>query len=373
MVSIMVVGIIAVLVTLIVLAFAKLSNRELRQALDRQLSSQAQYAAETGLNDAIRLVQAQLAIPGAIINTKTNCDVNNGIGIAGPTGALPNGGKIGTDNVAVVTCVLVDPAPLEITNTNQTPLTTEVYTITNANDIDQLTFSWAGGMTSRPVGQFPTEIEWLTGAPAPIEDSNKNINPVVLRVSIYPAFVNDDRAALTDKARTYFLYPESGSGSIVAGTNLISYAATPDANNGKIINGNCSATPIAGLRDCNARINNLPGPGHPNSAYYVAVMPIYAKGSYGIKAMRGGTDVKIEHAQAVIDVTARGNDVLKRIQAKVNISITSGVTSLLGDSFFPSYSIESVDSICKRLIIPLDGTEAGVSDPSGTDNACKID
>jgi Tfp pilus assembly protein PilX len=52
MVAIMVTMILMIVISLIVVGFAQISRRNQRQALDRQLSTQAFYAAETGVNDA---------------------------------------------------------------------------------------------------------------------------------------------------------------------------------------------------------------------------------------------------------------------------------------------------------------------------------
>ena len=51
--SIIIVVVIILILTLVVLAMSRNANREQRQALDRQLSSAAFYAAESGINDTI--------------------------------------------------------------------------------------------------------------------------------------------------------------------------------------------------------------------------------------------------------------------------------------------------------------------------------
>ena len=52
LVAIVVTLIIMLVLTLIVTGFAQLARREQREALDRQLASQALYAAESGVNAA---------------------------------------------------------------------------------------------------------------------------------------------------------------------------------------------------------------------------------------------------------------------------------------------------------------------------------
>ena len=51
-VSIMVSIVLMAVMTLIVLGFSEIARRDQRQTLDRQLSNQAFYAAEIGVNDA---------------------------------------------------------------------------------------------------------------------------------------------------------------------------------------------------------------------------------------------------------------------------------------------------------------------------------
>jgi len=73
MVSIMVTMILMIVMSLIVVGFAQVSRRNQRVALDRQLSTQAFYAAESGVNDAREFLDAygkrvELRYPGAQAN-----------------------------------------------------------------------------------------------------------------------------------------------------------------------------------------------------------------------------------------------------------------------------------------------------------------
>jgi Tfp pilus assembly protein PilX len=75
MVSIMVTMLLMLVITLIVLGFAQVSRREQIQTLDRQLSAQAFFAAESGVNDAISVIKQRLA-QGLPISDKTACSTN---------------------------------------------------------------------------------------------------------------------------------------------------------------------------------------------------------------------------------------------------------------------------------------------------------
>ena len=60
MASIIVTLIMSVVITLIVLGFAQVSTREQSNALQNQLSTTAYYAAESGINDVVNIIQLSL-------------------------------------------------------------------------------------------------------------------------------------------------------------------------------------------------------------------------------------------------------------------------------------------------------------------------
>ena len=61
MVAIMIAMFLMIILSLITLGFLRLMQREQRQALDNSLSTQAYYAAESGINDAVKAARANPA------------------------------------------------------------------------------------------------------------------------------------------------------------------------------------------------------------------------------------------------------------------------------------------------------------------------
>ena len=57
LVSFMITIIMMLVITLIVIGFTQVSNRNRRESLDRQLSTQAFYAAESGVNEALKVLR----------------------------------------------------------------------------------------------------------------------------------------------------------------------------------------------------------------------------------------------------------------------------------------------------------------------------
>ena len=72
LISITVAIVFIMIISLIVLGFSQVSRRNARQALDRQLSSQAYYAAESGINDVVYDVSKKLEA-GQEISPQNNC------------------------------------------------------------------------------------------------------------------------------------------------------------------------------------------------------------------------------------------------------------------------------------------------------------
>ena len=115
MVSILVTMIMIIVITLIVLGFSQVARRNERESLDDQLSTQAYYAAESGVNAAVNYL-TQPANIGTQFNTIDNC--------AGFIGTL-NAAGVSNDlnaptDTTKYTCLMVDTEP---TSLNISPLT----------------------------------------------------------------------------------------------------------------------------------------------------------------------------------------------------------------------------------------------------------
>src|SRR5690349_5561347 len=86
MASIVITMVTMVVISLIVIGFATISRREQRQSLDQLLSSQAFYAAESGIEDATAIIKSTLA-SGSTPTNKSDCTTNDPSGTNYPTGA----------------------------------------------------------------------------------------------------------------------------------------------------------------------------------------------------------------------------------------------------------------------------------------------
>ena len=93
--SIFVVMILMTILALISIGFSHLMNRELRQSLDRQLSTEAYFAAESGVNDAkIYLANGGTDSAGCASPTDTARSFVNGGDISGDGSVNVCGGGV---------------------------------------------------------------------------------------------------------------------------------------------------------------------------------------------------------------------------------------------------------------------------------------
>jgi|GEM_PF-4410381 len=286
LVSIITVTLIIIILALMTAGFAKVMDRELRQSLDQELAVQANYAAESGLNDARNYV-TNAATPdtgGTCLDTN-NLNTPDKVKYFAPKGEISNG----ADNLVKYTCVNIDTTPKEL-KYDIPAGTSRILKVASSDMIDSLYFSWnnigATGDTgskaiSSTVGTYPPESFWNT--------SGNEQATGVLRTTIYPvpgdgsvAVAGDQNSKLESLAKTYFMYPNPGSrfGQV----NFITSNGT--SVEGKCDNANYQTSPLpyaASKHFCNSKVTGLggtagipagppgpPGQGVTNGAYTAA-------------------------------------------------------------------------------------------------------
>lgn len=329
MVSIVVTMIIMVILSLIVIGFARVSRREQRQGLDRQLASQAYYAAESGVNDAQTYLKN-----GGTLSTTANTTCNT---YAADNGnALPAGktDKVGSDN-NVTSCVLVNNAVTSLAYDGVGTDEEVVFPVQRPTATDTVTgvqVSWqdtgsGADYTNCPTGGFDLvpQSQWQCPAGA-------------LRMDIVPVGSSLDRNTLVSQSVGILLYPKYDTGS-----NNLTYA-----DDGLIRPASCSTgrTP----RTCVARIALRPA--QQANRVFVRLRPVYKSANIHVvaNAAAGASQgVSLIGAQAVIDSTGRATDVLKRIVVRVPTCPT-GVTCGKRPA---NYALQLADTLCKQYgVIP---------------------
>jgi len=316
MVSIMVTMILMVVMSLIVIGFAQIARRNQRQVLDRQLSTQAFYAAESGVNDVRQLIRTRGAPPA-----KTDC-ANTG---AYYSGLQPS---INTTNKVSYSCVLVNPTPTQLQFNSIDNTASTVIRIESADPtapIKTLTLSWQpNAAVASPLALCPTSATNAFSTSA-----NWKCGYGVLRTDLTaidgPLF---NASTLANGTMTSFGVPVAGA----LGTT-VNYAA--GASNPSTLN--AIACTVA---KCQLNINNMQG----HSAYYLRMLSLYI----GVPLQINGTDingnaVKFVGAQIIIDSTGKAQDVLRRIQTYVS------ATGRSDRNANPDNAVSSFGPVCKRF------------------------
>jgi len=344
--SIVIALVLITVLSLITLGFAQLARHEQQNALNKQLAIQANYAAESGINDAEALIRHGKITSGNGTSCLNLSSYTDNTVVPARTYSNTINGLSGV----TYSCVLVktdlpklvkDPLPAG------TSWTAIFHTDPTKPKLESIDVAWA---STKPAGKV------LSTLPVGVNPNTGWNSPAVLEVSIVPLTSNfgtpNSRSSLISGTFTVYLYPKSPA-------NTIAYA--PGAV--RIAQGCATVT------TCSVTINNLASSGVPaGGSYMVRILAFYDE---SIVSIEDGTSVgpitKLDFtgAQALVDVTGRARDVLKRLQ--VRIPLNGGADP---DSY-PNYSLEAQD-ICKRMetqpagtrYVKTDGTDAtSAADP----------
>jgi Tfp pilus assembly protein PilV len=321
MASFLIVMIMMVVITLIVLGFSQVTRRNSREALDRQLSSQAFYAAESGVNATTSAISSYVKTNGYNnLAAKTTCPNNYD-----PSDVNGNGTSITALNSGVrYTCVLVNPNPSTL-QYNPTQKGSLVFPVAANGNLKSLTFTWnvqSGGTDTNCTGanaqSFPQSAAW-------------SCDFGILRLDLL-ANPTGNVNNLTANTTTLYLTPLGGhSGSItLPNFNSISHAYVASASG--CTGGTCSVT-----------VNLNPSV----SSYAVRALSLYRDAPNMIISgvLAGNTAATFSGAQAVVDTTGQAQDELRRIQVRVQLSASADPDSI------PAYGMSSSTDICKHFSI----------------------
>ncbi len=365
LVSIVVVSVIIVILSLMTIGFARVMDRELRQSLDRELASQANYAAESAMNDAQNYIR-QLLDSGIDPSTAGKCLDTNSTppGVTLGTSPFVQKGSISgnysnnpADNIVRYSCVIINTKAREV-KYDIPAGQSRIFKITTPN-INKMYFSWENKDYPAP-GGIPQVSPFITTPPQLPQESDTTASTTgMLRASIYPVPSNasaslpsdNQNAIVNNNARTFFFYP---NGSSTAG----SVGATSWSNNGGIVVGNCNianrTNPTTYLpfksatgRYCNSSVSSIPG---GQAFYYLRLTSLYQNVSVSVQGSDPATgSMELAGAQATIDITAKGNDVLKRLEGRMPLSF---------DFDYPFAAVDSMSTICKKFRLPKTGPGA---------------
>jgi len=340
-VAILVVIVFTSVMALISIGFSQLMSREERQSLDRQLSLQAYYSSESGLNDARNYLSNPAAKP-----------MPNGC--TAPTDISPSpfvtGGNLSGDAAATVkySCLNIDTSPKELIY-ELDPGQSKIVKL-DVPGMDKIYLSWENQSAPSSAGRKPLGTFSGTTGSLPREDQIPGGADAtgLLRTGFYPITkgtgqINNANTVLANASRTYFMYPDSGAGAgTMNANNQVDFTNAASSATGRFVHGNCSDVTHPNLpynnntpRYCNSAIYDLNG---TNNTYTLYLAAFYEPIRLSIQVSGGGSPLQVPGTEAVIDITGAGNDVLSRVQARFPLN---------EDTNPVAYGIQSMQAICK--------------------------
>ncbi len=330
-----------VVISLIVIGFATISRREQRQSLDQQLSAQAFYAAESGIEDAKNVIKSMLAAdPNQLIPAKPNCTKD-------PKNNYPTLAKTRIDDNLNVsyTCLTVDPDPTSL-QYNDVSDSSIIARVNTDAAITSLRLTWTP--TSAPTilsSKCPNSVDHTLK-----QQTNWDCGYGLLRADMTPTTGALSRAGLVGDTVTGFFEPTTA-----ASPGTLEYNVSRNTPN--FIGAKCATAGPYGT--CQATIQNISG---NITSMALRLSSLYQPSNVKIEALdNSGKPQKIHGVQATIDSTGKASDVLRRIQ--VRLPIAAG-------GLIPGYALQSNGSICKHFSTSSDYFEiSGVIAPLDNANA----
>lgn len=323
MVAIMTTMVLMIVISLIVLGFAQISRRNQRESLDRQLSTQAFYAAETGVNDVRELIQTAVA-NGTAVAEKNGC---TDAGVGGFYSSLNP--DIDTSRGVKYSCLLVDPTPSVLRYRNVNTTSTIIPVIrADGSSVNRIQLDWQSLIPGATTAGCPTSVPAAAGNGVFQATGAWTCAYGVLRFDLVPTGSNRNADQLRNATMTTFAVPFASGGVLT-----IPYSAST-ANTNNVRGVRCTAT------GCSLEISGL-----TENSYHMRVTSLYREVALQVCAEDAtGACRDLQGAQAVIDSTGKAQDVLRRIQ--VNVPLRGTSKNELSD-----FALQTNDSICKRYSV----------------------
>jgi hypothetical protein len=368
--SIVIALILIIVLGLITVGFAQLARREQQDALDKQLANQASYAAESGVNDVYNAIYSSAASEQNWIAAATGQPTNPSLGTITPTKCLdytqikainPNSTNLNPNVIDSQTsvsysCILLNLTPSNLGGTGlPADKTKDLSFQSTTGNLTSLTFSWQSASTNSPGKHtnysLPTTypLSNFSAWNPSNSDGTQDSGPVV-QLTLTPTNGSLPnplyRNNLISNTFTAYLYPgpSTDASCPVSNTNSACTvtAANPSSSQAPILDGGCNPYHLPTQNyDCSVTLNL---PGNAN-AYEASITGYYDLTDYSINGIEnpgGGAPSAQANfiGEAVIDVTAKAKNVLKRIQVVTQPCATDSSCSASPGAL--------VGAVCKR-------------------------
>jgi len=367
-VSLFVVIFAALLMTVVTVGFVQIMVKDQQQATTNDLSQSAYDSAQSGVEDAKRLLLLDqacrnntapstvncMSIASALTpiagQDETSCDTLVKAGLVGQTNNETIIQQSDSDNASKLdqayTCVKIGINTPDYKNTlpaNQS----DIIPISGVSAFDSVEIRWfsrddVSSSTNSPTITFPS-----TGPDVslpPVGSKWTTTSPALLRTQLIQTSssfkLSDFDATNTDSnAKTLFLYP----------------SLTGSQNQDFALDARRTGTDAPQPTKCNASFNDsqyacattitLPSPvggNAGNRTAFLRLTALYNSAHYSIRLKNGGSYVNFNRVQPEIDSTGRANDVFRRVEARVELK---------GDFTYPEAAIDMQGNLCKNFTV----------------------
>lgn len=312
--------IVGLLLTVVTTSAVAVVIKELRQAIDTDLSTRAYYAAETGVEDAILSIKNTVEAGGTVTD-KTTC---------GPPVA------VGSGSDQFYTCQLIQR------NTNRVE---QFLPAENSAEID---------FSARPIDRVIIAWNQRASVVGPNTDARLTAGTSI-PAGFPPAYAWDPARHPAVMELAAISYPSGGSfntGEIINQEVIMKPANSSTTTPAVILGGplpviaNCDPNVAEGDYNCRAEISNFA----PSRNYILRLKARYGPAHFIVEGYSGFNPVTVADETITIDVTGRSGDVFRRIVTRANIGSRQAGSGLE----ILDYVLFSDLDICKNFeITPL--------------------
>lgn len=329
-ISIVSIILVTLIITVITLSLASLTRRGLRQSIDEQLSSQALYAAESGINDALKKIKDTVS---PLTSNVDSCDQT------GTDPGLVFNSPVLSSNVKY-TCVLVDQTPGSIVTDVSTSGVKSYIVEGTSGAINSLAFDWKSADPSA-TQSFPGCSSATTGCYLSSSGWGSRIG--LLRARLIPYVASGLTRANMSNVIDIVAYPGSVGGW---SSSMTASSAVRQGN----LAGSCASNV------CSVTISGLNGGNDTNPGkYYLQLYSYYKDINVTVTGNAGATTFK--GAQAVIDATGSASDIVRRVKVTIPLSTSTD---------FSPFTLNIGNNLCKRFTV----NGSGINDKGSTDATC---
>lgn len=331
------VAIFAIIVTIVVTAYLRSAINQQSQANTYDFSTRAYYAAESGVQDAVRAVNADPTL------AKDSCDTFVG-------GAAD--GVLSGDLGLKYTCQLIDATPDNISfyvreNQNATVRLLPATAQGGGNYDMVVRWAMADNTTSGFVARaeenahFPAQSAWMS-------PENQPFHPA-LRVTLLPyssGSAANQRVAFLNPLSTGLLPSAASQGSVTLSSSdtssqqeekLVQHARCYDAGEGNSFNGYlCEQIVRMSGYDLNAH------------TLFTRIRSLYGATAVQLELRKDGQTLPITGAAVTVDVTGNAGNTFRRVRQTYNLQ-----NGIMFDTL-PEAAVVGGDGICKLYSITND-------------------